>query len=101
MLFQKKAPKGIEPEAGEEGVAPITEVKKPLKKKKKKAKKHSAHDAKDKKGKIGKMLGKRVGAGGIAEDIFMASKKKPANKMTGSNKGKSTRFVPEQERFGI
>lgn len=100
-MFQKKAPKGIEPEAGEEGVAPITEVKKPLKKKKKKAKKQKAHDDKDKKGKTAHMLKKRVGVGGIAEDIFNAPKKKHANQFDGSKKGKSTRFVPEQERFGI
>jgi hypothetical protein len=100
-MFQKKAPIGVEPEPGEEGVAPITDVMKPMKKKKKAPKKHGAHDAKDKKGKTAAMLGKKVGMGSIAEDIFNAPKRKPGNEFVSGNKGGALQFVPEQKKLGI
>lgn len=102
-MFKPKGPQGVVADKGGSGKAaiPLAERKLPKKKTTRKAKKHKAHDDKDKKGKIAGMLKKRIGTGSIAEDIFDAPKKKVANQFKGGNKGKSTRFVPEQDRMGI
>ncbi len=82
-MFQKKAPKGIEPDAGEEGVAPVTKVKKPLKKKKGKPKKTSV--AKEgQKGKIAAMLRSKFAGKDV---VFSGGKREHANQFDGSNSG--------------
>ncbi len=81
-MFQKKAPKGIEPDAGEEGQAPLTDVKRPKKSKKKKAKKTSV--AKEgQKGKIAAMLGAKF----AGKELGFTGKRGPANQFSGSNTG--------------
>lgn len=104
-MFQKKAPKGIEPKAGEEGQAPITKVKKPMKKKKGKPKKTST--AKEgQKGKIAAMLGSKF----TGKDLAFSGKGKTCGckgdcncneKFEGGKRGQVAQFVPEQKRTGI
>ena len=69
-MFQKKAPIGAEPVPGEEGVAPIAEVKKPMKKKKKKGKKGKGHDK-------GNTQFQAKGKGPMVDNAFPGKGKRP------------------------
>lgn len=109
-LFGKKkggkgasVPKGAEPGPGEQGVAPISKVKKPAPfKKGAKAKKTTPHDHKDDSKATGR--GEKSKTRGIASDVFaeLGSKKKAKTGFgKGKKKGKAMRFVPQQEKMGI